>query len=150
MDVHKQSLTAVAVDEVGRSVRELTVGSPRELVTWSASLQEERLWAVEDCRQLSGALERTLAALVKQLVVLSAATTVLMVVEDVHWIDPTLRELLDLIVDRLPELPVMRFPETVSSPHRRLRLQLEAPAETPRTREAYGVFMGRADLEPPC
>jgi transposase len=60
VDVHKQSLTAVAVDEVGRSVAELTVGSARELVAWSLSLDPERLWAVEDCRQLSGALERAL------------------------------------------------------------------------------------------
>jgi transposase len=58
VDVHKQSLTAVAVDEVGRSVAELTVGSARELVAWSPSLAPERLWAIEDCRQLSGALER--------------------------------------------------------------------------------------------
>ena len=60
VDVHKHSFTAVAVDEVGRSVGELTVGSVRELVGWSASLDPERLWAVEDCRQLSGALERRL------------------------------------------------------------------------------------------
>ena len=33
VDVHKQSLTAV--DEVGRSVAELTVGSAPELVAWS-------------------------------------------------------------------------------------------------------------------
>ena len=32
VDVHKQSLTAVAVDEVGRSLAELTVGSTVELV----------------------------------------------------------------------------------------------------------------------
>ena len=38
VDVHKQSLTAVAVDEVGRSVAEQTVGSAKELVSWSASL----------------------------------------------------------------------------------------------------------------
>jgi transposase len=62
VDVHKQSLTAVAVDEVGRSLAERTVGSAHELVTWSASLDEERLWAVEDCRQLSGTLERVLLA----------------------------------------------------------------------------------------
>jgi hypothetical protein len=36
VDVHKQSLTAV--DEVGRSVAELTVGSATELVAWSLSL----------------------------------------------------------------------------------------------------------------
>ena len=68
VDVHKQSLTAVAVDEVGRSVAEQTVGSAKELVSWSASLHEERLWAVEDCRQLSGALERALLAAGKSLV----------------------------------------------------------------------------------
>lgn len=68
VDVHKHSLTAVAVDEVGRAVAELTVGSPGELVAWSASLDPERLWAIEDCRQLSGALERALVAAGESLV----------------------------------------------------------------------------------
>jgi transposase len=34
VDVHKQSLTAVAVDGVGRVVAELTVGTSAELVAW--------------------------------------------------------------------------------------------------------------------
>src|SRR5215218_7190224 len=68
VDVHKQSLTAVAVDELGRAVAELTVGSPAELVAWSGSLAAERLWAVEDCRQLTGALERRLLAAGESLV----------------------------------------------------------------------------------
>jgi transposase len=68
VDVHKQSLTAVAVDEVGRAVAELTVGSPGELVVWSGTLDRNRLWAVEDCRQLTGALERRLLALGEPLV----------------------------------------------------------------------------------
>jgi transposase len=68
VDVHKQSLTAVAVDEVGRAVAELTAGSPAELVEWSGSLDPERLWAVEDCRQLTGALERQLLAVGESLV----------------------------------------------------------------------------------
>jgi transposase len=68
VDVHKQSLTAVAVDEVGRAVAELTVGSSAELVAWSASLDPERVWAVEDCRQLTGALERQLLATGESLV----------------------------------------------------------------------------------
>ena len=68
VDVHKQSLTAVAVDEVGRSLAELTVGTSGELVAWSASLAPERLWAVEDCRQLTGALERRLLAAGESLV----------------------------------------------------------------------------------
>jgi transposase len=68
VDVHKQSLTAVAVDEVGRAVAELTVGSSAELVAWSGALEPERLWAVEDCRQLTGALERRLLAAGESLV----------------------------------------------------------------------------------
>src|SRR2546430_11514907 len=68
VDVHKYSFTAVAVDEVGRSVAELTVGSARDLVAWSSSLDLERLWAVEDCRQLSGALERALLSAGESLV----------------------------------------------------------------------------------
>jgi class 3 adenylate cyclase/tetratricopeptide (TPR) repeat protein len=51
--------------------------------------------------------EQTLAALVRQLAALAAVSPVLMVVEDAHWVDPTLRELLDLIIDRLPELAVL-------------------------------------------
>jgi transposase len=35
-------------------------GSGRSLLGWSASLAPERLWALEDCRQLTRALERTL------------------------------------------------------------------------------------------
>src|SRR5512132_996449 len=62
VDVHKQSLTAVAVDELGRALAELTVGGSGELVAWASSLAPERLWAVEDCRQLTGALERRLLA----------------------------------------------------------------------------------------
>src|SRR6266545_1905505 len=68
VDVHKQSLTAVAVDEVGRALAELTAASPCELVDWSSALDPERLWAVEDCRQLTGALERALLAIGESLV----------------------------------------------------------------------------------
>ena len=60
VDVHKQSLTAVAVDEVGRPVADQTVAEGQVLLDWAASLSEERLWALEDCRQLTRQLERTL------------------------------------------------------------------------------------------
>ena len=43
VDVHKQSLTAVAVDEVGRAVADLTAGTSGELVAWSGSLDPKRL-----------------------------------------------------------------------------------------------------------
>jgi transposase len=68
VDVHKRSLTAVAVDEVGRPVAEQTVGDGQLLLRWAASLSEERLWALEDCRQLTRSLERELLAAGERLV----------------------------------------------------------------------------------
>src|SRR3954469_4314901 len=69
LDVHKQSVTAVAVDEAGRPLAEVTiqVGS-EELLGWAAALDGERLWAVEDCRQLTRWLERQLLAVGEELV----------------------------------------------------------------------------------
>jgi transposase len=61
VDVHKQSVTAVAIDEAGRMLDEKTVAvGSDELVAWTAALADERLWALEDCRQLTGWLERQL------------------------------------------------------------------------------------------
>ena len=51
--------------------------------------------------------ERILTALVAQLDGLSRREPVLMVYEDLHWSDPTTRELLDLLVDRVPRLRVL-------------------------------------------
>jgi transposase len=69
VDVHKHSLTAVAVDGAGRLIEERTVvGSEDGLVVWASTLDAERLWAVEDCRHVSGALERELIAAGERLV----------------------------------------------------------------------------------
>jgi predicted ATPase len=51
--------------------------------------------------------ERTLEVLVAQLQGLSASQPVLMIFEDVQWIDPTSLELLDLIIDHIRSLPVL-------------------------------------------
>jgi class 3 adenylate cyclase len=51
--------------------------------------------------------ERTLHAQLDQVEGLAARQPVLMVFEDVHWSDPTTREGLDLIVDRVPTLRVL-------------------------------------------
>src|SRR5262249_54529392 len=51
--------------------------------------------------------EKLLQALLGQLVVIARERPVLMLFEDAHWIDPTSRELLDLIVDRVRGLPVL-------------------------------------------
>jgi transposase len=69
VDVRKQSVTAVAVDEAGRMLDETTipVGSG-ELLGWASALGAERLWALEDCRQLTRWLERQLLNLGEELV----------------------------------------------------------------------------------
>jgi class 3 adenylate cyclase len=51
--------------------------------------------------------EKTLKALLAQAEGLAAPQPVLMVYEDVHWSDPTTRELLDLLIDRVPSLSVL-------------------------------------------
>jgi predicted ATPase len=51
--------------------------------------------------------ERTLEALIRQLEGLARQQPVLMVFEDAHWVDPTSRELLELTIERLRNLPVM-------------------------------------------
>ncbi|WP_292633287.1 AAA family ATPase [Mesorhizobium sp.] len=51
--------------------------------------------------------ERTFDALLRQLEDLTRQGPVLMLFEDVHWIDPSSRELLDLVVERVPRLPVL-------------------------------------------
>jgi len=51
--------------------------------------------------------EKTLAALLSRLEGLAAMQPVLMIFEDVHWIDPTSLELLTVIVDQVPQLRVL-------------------------------------------
>ncbi len=69
LDVHKQALTAVAVDEAGRAVAERTSAVDAEaLVEWARSLEAERLWALEDCRHVTRALEQALVAAGERLV----------------------------------------------------------------------------------
>jgi predicted ATPase len=51
--------------------------------------------------------ERTLGALIRQLEGLARRQAVVMVFEDAHWIDATSRELLDLVVERIRNLPAL-------------------------------------------
>jgi hypothetical protein len=51
--------------------------------------------------------ERTLRALVAQVEGLATHRPVLMLFEDAHWSDPTSLELSDLIIDRVPTLPLL-------------------------------------------
>jgi class 3 adenylate cyclase/predicted ATPase len=49
---------------------------------------------------------RTLAILIHQIEALAARQPVMVLVEDAHWIDPTTSEWLDMLIDRLHNLPV--------------------------------------------
>ncbi|RWB92807.1 AAA family ATPase [Mesorhizobium sp.] len=51
--------------------------------------------------------EKTFDALLRQLEDLARQGPVLMLFEDVHWIDASSRELLDLVIERVPRLPVL-------------------------------------------
>jgi transposase len=67
VDVHKDTHTVVAVDEVGRANGERTVRATdtghRQLLDWARrQFPQDRMWAVEDCRHVSTRLERALLA----------------------------------------------------------------------------------------
>jgi predicted ATPase len=51
--------------------------------------------------------ERTFEALLRQLAGLTRRQPVLMIFEDLHWADPSSRELLDLTVEQIERLPVL-------------------------------------------
>ena len=67
-DTHKVTHTVGAVNEAtGRIVADLTVRAKRrsfdDLLVWARALDDpDRVWAIEDCRHVSGALERFLLA----------------------------------------------------------------------------------------
>src|SRR5215217_6867905 len=66
-DTHKRTHTCGAVDAFTAAARgELTAparpGSFGMLLRWARALDAERVWAIEDCRHVSGAFERFLVA----------------------------------------------------------------------------------------
>lgn len=66
-DAHKRSHTIAAVDAaMGQVLGEKTVAVGARgfaaLVVWARGLGGERVWALEDCRQVSGSFERSLIA----------------------------------------------------------------------------------------
>jgi transposase len=67
IDAHKRTHTAVAIDEVGRKLGEMTTTTTTseanlELLRWAERFGPERRFAVEDCRHLSRRLEADLLA----------------------------------------------------------------------------------------
>jgi transposase len=67
VDPHKQTHTAVAVEKATGEPRDERTLRARQrgheqLLSWARALGRERLWALEDCRHVSGSLERFLIA----------------------------------------------------------------------------------------
>jgi transposase len=67
VDPHKQTHTAAAVERATGELRGERTAAARQrgheqLLAWARALARERLWALEDCRHVSGSLERFLLA----------------------------------------------------------------------------------------
>ncbi len=62
VDVHKHSLSAVAVDEIGRTLAEHAGPVDEQVLEWAQSIGKERMWALEDCRHVTRGLESALLA----------------------------------------------------------------------------------------
>jgi transposase len=64
VDPHKDTHCGAAVNETGRQVATETTPARRDgfgqMLAWARGLDSERVWAVEDCRALTGGLERFL------------------------------------------------------------------------------------------
>jgi transposase len=64
VDPHKDTHTVVAVDAAGRQLDQTTVAARTlghsQLIGWARARWPERTWAVEDCRHVTGRLERDL------------------------------------------------------------------------------------------
>ncbi len=95
--------------------------------------------------------EKTLRALLAQLEGLAASQPVMVVFEDAHWIDPTSLELLELVIDRVPTLPVLLIitfrpefaPPWVGRPHVTLLTVNRLPPRQ-RAEMIAGVTGGKA------
>jgi transposase len=66
IDAHKRSHTAVVVDEHGRQLAAKTAAATSKdhlaLLRWACGYGTDRLWAVEDCRNMTRRLEADLLA----------------------------------------------------------------------------------------
>lgn len=71
-DTHKQIHTAAAVFAGSGQLAEVLTAPAREpgfreFLTWARDIDAERIWALEDCRHVSGSFERFLRCLKRHL-----------------------------------------------------------------------------------
>jgi class 3 adenylate cyclase/predicted ATPase len=114
------------IDQIGRAAGIAPADSPisnlekLEALLARESLSDEDVAFIADLVSLPGSerrplpslspqrkKERTLEALIRRLESLARRQPVIMIFEDAHWIDPTSRELVDLIVARVRNLSVL-------------------------------------------
>jgi len=95
----QEKLAALLGDSVAASDDMALIGELLSLSTMPASQTLEL--------SPQGKKELTFEALLRQLEALTRKQPVLMVFEDLHWIDPTTRELFDRIIVRIENLPVL-------------------------------------------
>jgi class 3 adenylate cyclase len=123
---HQDSALYPFVDQLGRTSGFARDDPPAakleklEALLARAALPDEDVAFIADLLSLPGSerhplpnltpqrkKERTLEALIRQLERLARQQPAVMVFEDVHWIDPTSRELLDLAIEQVRSLPVL-------------------------------------------
>jgi class 3 adenylate cyclase/predicted ATPase len=78
------------------------VGLIAELLSLPSALRYQLLPSTPQRKK-----EKTFEASLRQIEALARQRPVLMVFEDLHWLDPSSRELLDRIIKRVPGLPVL-------------------------------------------
>lgn len=95
-------------------LRELLAGAPDDLrnLNHFARLLSVRDDDANDDGQASGAVSRhrreeMLQAMVNRMLGLASTRPLLIIFEDLHWIDPTSQELLDLLVERLSDRRIL-------------------------------------------
>jgi class 3 adenylate cyclase/predicted ATPase len=123
---HQDSALYPFIDQLGRAADFASEGSPADRLEKLEALLARAAPPDQDVAFLADLLslpaserhplpnlspqrkkERTLEALIRQLEGLACQQPVLVVFEDAHWIDPTSRELLDLVVERVHSRPVL-------------------------------------------
>jgi class 3 adenylate cyclase len=93
-------------------LRDLLADSPQDLLNLPIFARLLALPVNEETDPLSGASgqkikEETMNALLMRLIRLAEAKPLLILFEDLHWIDPTSQELLDLFVERIADKPIL-------------------------------------------
>ncbi|MBE1470806.1 transposase [Kibdelosporangium phytohabitans] len=72
IDAHKRTHTAIVVNQLGRTLATKTTGTTSKdnltLLRWATEHDNERIWAVEDCRNMTRRLEQDLLAASERIV----------------------------------------------------------------------------------